>query len=486
MTSLHNKTIRGVGWMAASQAISQVARFGFIIALARLLTPAEFGLWGMALVFTGFAALLGDIGLGAALIQRSVIEQKHLDTAFWMNLGMGVLLTVLMIALAVPLSTLYGAKNLAPILAVASTEFTIKSVVVVHRVLLVRDMDFKSMAIQETVALIISGLIACMLAATGWGAWSLVAHNLVTALIVSVWLITIRPWRPSFRFDVASLKELLGFSIHLQGFNLLNYWLRNFDKFLIGRMLGEVPLGFYSRAYNTMLLPQSQITGTLERVMWPALARCAHDLERLRHAYFRALKMICYIGFPAMAGLTACSEVFVIGLFGEKWRGSIETLQWLCFAGFLQTPVATLGWLYLATGRTRRLLAWGLISGAITIPAMVMGALGGSIESMAMWYTGGVFILTPLAFVFAAPIADLPFLRVMQTMAPSAIASIIMAALVHLLSSHLPSLAPIMHLAVICAAGAGIYLLLTFRTDAFAEARSILHLTKSIPAPQTD
>jgi len=479
MTTLRNKTIRGAGWMAFSQSISQVARIGFMIALARLLSPAEFGLWGMALVFTGFASLLGDIGLGAALVQRSVIEPRHLNTAFWINLGMGLFLTLLMIALAVPLSSLYHAQNLAPILAIASIEFTIKGVVVVHRVLLIREMNFRVMAIQETVALVIGGMAACVLAFYGWGTWSLVAQNIIASLIIAAWIIRILPWRPAFQFDTTSLKELLQFSLNLQGFNLLNYWLRNLDKFLIGRLLGEASLGFYTRAYNTMLMPQSHIIGTLERVMWPALARCAQDADRLRNAYLRSLMMICFIGLPCMAGLAVTAGDFVVSLFGEAWSPSIVTLQWLCLAGFVQTPVATLGWLYLATGRTRRLLAWSLISCLIIIPAMIAGALSGSIERMAMWYAIGTLIQAPLGYVFAAPIATVKLSGVVRTILPSAAASIAMAILVFHLQQMLPAAAPMVRLLTCIGAGAIVYILFMFRSDALSEIVSIIKNRKN-------
>lgn len=474
MTSLRDKTIRGVGWMAISQVISQVARFGFMIALARLLTPNDFGLWGMALVFTGFAALLGDVGLGAALIQRDKVEEKHLNTAFWVNVGMGLLLTLLMMALALPLSNVYGNDKLVPILVVASVEFIIKSASIVHRVHLVREMNFRAMAMQETGAMITAGSAACLMAATGWNAWSLVAQNLIASFIITVWLIRIVRWRPAWQFDMSCLKELLHFSLHLQGFNLVNYISRNVDKFLIGRLLGEAPLGFYTRAYNTMLLPQSQIAGVLERVMWPALSRCAHDPERLRHAYLRVLMMVCYISLPCMAGLAATAPDFVIALFGEQWRASIVALQWLCVAGFLQTPVATLGWLYLASGRTRRLLAWSMVSSLVVLPAMVMGALAGSIESMAVWYAGSTALLTPLAFMFASPVAHIPITRILRSVLPSAAAAMVMAIMVQWTSSDALNIRPVFALMISAGFGAMLYLLFTFRTQAFREALNII------------
>jgi len=473
--------------MALSQVVSQTARIGFMIALARLISPAEFGLWGMALVFTGFASLLGDVGLGAALIQRAQIEPRHLDTVFWINLGLGVVLAVGMVAVAGPLAVFYNAPALAPLLAVAATECIIKGLSGVHRVLLVRAMQFRLIAVQETAALLVAGLTACLLAAAGWGAWSLVAQNLVFAALVALSMLWLHPWRPSLRFDVPGLRDLLHFSLHLQAFNLLNYWLRNLDKFLIGRLLGDVALGHYNRAYTTMLLPQSQITGTLERVLWPALSRCAHDPDRLREAYLRTLRIIALVSFPLMIGLAVTAPDFVVVVFGPAWEPAVAPLQWLCIAGFLQTPVSTLGWLYLASGRTRRLLAWSLLAAAISIPAIVIGALTGSIDGVAIWYAGSSLIITPLAFVVAAPLANLTVRRVTATLAGSAAAALAMAGLVLFVNSAMTGSAPILRLVASTATGVLAYTLFACRTTAAAEAReALLSLRTRLQTPSTD
>jgi O-antigen/teichoic acid export membrane protein len=460
--------------MAASQAIVQIARFGFMIALARLLAPAEFGLFGMALVFTGFAALIGDMGLAAALIQKETIEPRDLNTAFWMNIGLGFLMCAMMIAASVPLSRFYGAPMLTPLLIVASFEFVIRGASVIHRVLLVREMNFRVVAYAEAASVFVAGTTACIMAIMDTGAWSLIAQNLSATFMVSLWLVVARPWRPEWRFDRQCLRELLHFGLHLQAFNLLNYWVRNFDKFLIGRQMGDASLGYYNRAYSTMLLPQSQIIGILERVMWPALARCAHDNQRLQHAYIRTLGVICLVNFPCLAGLAAVAGDFVPVVFGAKWTPSIGTLQWLCLAGFVQTPVSTLGWLYLATGRTRRLLIWGIISGAVIIPALWMGSKGGTIEAMAIWYAGASVLLAPMAFLFASPVAKIGFLKIAKAVTPSATAALIMSGAIVFVGLLLDKLPTTPRLMLNIFVGALIFMALSFRTVAWQNLRASL------------
>lgn len=483
MSNLREKTIRGVGWMAISQMVTQGARLVFMVALARLLSPSEFGLFGMALVFTGFAALLSDIGLSAALIQRSAIEPRHLDTAFWINLILGISLSVLLIITAKPLSSIYGGSLLAPLLMVASLEFVIRAVAVNHRVLLIREMNFRAVAYAEAGSALLAGTLACSMALAGAGAWSLVLQNLAATLFVSVSLVAMRPWRPRWRFDRDCARELLHFGLHLQGFNILNYWLRNLDKLLIGKTMGDVALGHYNRAYSTMLLPQSQVIGILERVMWPALARCAHDHQRLQHAYYRSLGVICLVNFPLMAGLAAVAGDFVVVVFGVNWTPAIPTLQWLCLAGFVQTPVSTLGWLYLATGRTRRLMAWGSLSAAVVFPALWIGSRAGTIEVLAIWYAGASTLLAPIAFAFAAPVASLRLVQAGRAILPPALAAIMMTAIIMLLSPLLSLLNMPIRLTLLVITGAAIYAALSCRTVAWKSlSESVKSLRVSPPS----
>jgi len=304
-------------------------------------------------------------------------------------------------------------------------------------------------------------------------------------LMVSLWLIFARPWRPAWRFDRSCVREMLHFGLHLQAFNLLNYWLRNFDKLLIGKQMGETSLGYYNRAYSTMLLPQSQIVGILERVMWPALARCAHDNHRLQHAYIRTLGVICLVNFPCLAGLAVVAGDFVPVVFGAKWAPSITTLQWLCLAGFVQTPVATLGWVYLATGHTRRLLGWGVISGAVILPALWMGSQVGTIEAVAQWYAGASVLLAPLAFVFAAPIAKLRLMPVFKAILPSAAAALIMTAVIVLIGPLVDQLPMTPRLLLLAGTGAIVYVLLSFRTNAWGNLFDSVKSFRSF-SPQQD
>ncbi len=484
MPTLMNKTIRGAGWMALAQVMSQAIRIVFMVVLARLILPSEFGLWTMVMVLTGFVTMLSDIGLGAALIQMPSPGQRILSTAFWVNSALGLFLSAVMAVAAEPLSHVYGEVLLAPFIMAASAEFAIKGLVAVHRVLFIREMDFRTLALSELGGVFVGGLLACGMASAGFGTWCFVAQQLVTSAVIALWMFVRKPWRPSLVIDRAGLRKLLSFGLHLQGFNLINYWLRNLDKLLIGRLLGETMLGHYNRAYTTMLLPQSQVTGVLERVMWPALARCASDPEKLRDAYLHTLRILSFVMFPCMAGLAGCSREFILALFGPNWEPSVASLQWLCVAGFVQGPVSTTGWLYLATGRTRRMMAWAVIAAAFTVPAMLVGAWSGSIEGMSAWYAASAVLLAPGAFAMVASTASLRLLDVIRSLAGSGSAAILMGIIVYATSIHLPDVHHALRLALLTLIGIVVYGSITWKMKASVETRQVIRASIALRRKQ--
>lgn len=457
MSGLKQQTLEGVRWMGVAQVAGQAARFGFAVLLARLVPPQEFGLFQMAVVFTSFAAVLCDVGLGAALIQRPAIEERQLTATFWLSATVSVGLAAVLCAAAVPIARFYGHRTVGLLVCVVSADFILSSLAIVHRALLIRAMDYRRLAAGELAGIFAGGALASVLALAGGGVWSLAALSLGTTAATTAALWWLQPWRPAFVLRGMVRRELLGFGLHLQGFNVVNYWLRNLDKFLIGKFFGDAPLGLYMRAYTTMLLPQTQITSVLERVMWPALARCSGDVDRLRAAYLRALRLVCFVSFPMMLGLLLVADDFVRLLYGAAWAGCVPALRLLCIAGLAQAPVATLGWLYLATGRTRRLLGWGIGAGLAITGGIVAGLLRGGIADVAGCYAAVTVALIVPAFIVAAPCARLSFAGVFRALAGSLAVSLCMAALVAALLRALPAACPAAPRLLLAAAGGAVF-----------------------------
>jgi O-antigen/teichoic acid export membrane protein len=400
--SLVQQTLAGIAWTSVGRAIGQVASFGVTLLLARLLEPADFGLLGMALVLSGFLSLLGELGLGAALVQRGELDERHRSTAFWLSVGSGLVLALLLFAAAPAIAAFYREPRLVPVIRVLSLDFVIAPLRSVQSALLARNMAFKSLAVVEIASVLASSALAVVLALRGYGVWALVGRALAASVLQTLVLWTLSRWRPSLGVDRQALRELWRFSSHLLGFGVLNYWARKADDLLIGRVLGSAPLGLYSRAYGTMMLPLTEVAGVFGKVMFPVLSRIQADKARTKAIYLRSLAAISLVTFPLMLVLLVAAEPIVLVLYGEKWRGMVPTLQIYCVVGAFQSIGTTVGWIYQSQGRTDLMLRWAVVACSLIVIAIGIGVHLGSIEAVASAYA--IVNLVVLSYpLFAVP-----------------------------------------------------------------------------------
>ncbi len=391
--NLKHQVLAGVMWNTVARIGQQAVQFALSVILARLLLPDDFGSIGMILVFTSFIGMFADAGFGSAVIQHSHISDRHLQSVFWFNLASGLFLSGVMFASAPILAGFYQEPVLLSLTRGLSPVFVLISVGLVPAALMQRRLQFQTIARISLVATLASGLIAVAMALLGAGVWSLAAQYLASYFVIAVLNLALSGWRPRRRFSWASLKELLGFTSNLLGFNFVNYWARNADNMLIGRFLGAAALGYYSRAYGLMLMPITQIISVVSNVMFAALSTIKEDQARVKDIFLRALGVISLLVFPLMAGLFVVAEPFVLVVFGEKWSPMIPTLRILALVGAVQAMVNPTGWLYLSQGRTDRMLRWGVARTVVVVAAIVLGLVLGTIETVALCYAAANLVL---------------------------------------------------------------------------------------------
>ena len=365
-----------------------------LVILARLLSPEDFGLLGMILVFTGIAKLFSELGFGAALIQKTELEEGHLSSVFWLNIAVGLILTILVYMSAPWVASFYNEPRLILLVRAISISFVIAGFGVVQKAMMTRKMQFKLLAIIQLLSVFITGIITVLMAFSGYGVWSLVVQLISVSFLGVVFLWLLGEWRPKFIFKAAALKDMISFSANLLGAQLLNYGVRNFDYLLIGRYVGSSGLGVYTLAYKFMLLPINQVSRIIGRVMFPALSQIQDDNQRIKRIYLRANRVIGLLTIPLMFGMIVVARPLVLTIVGPNWEAVIPVLQILCLVGIKQPVGSTTGWLYQAKGRTDLMLRWNFISMAITIAAFIIGIRWGiigvatayAIRSYLIWY----------------------------------------------------------------------------------------------------
>ena len=318
---MRQRVTRGLAWTGASQVMLQVIRTGAAIFVARLLTPSEYGLAMLALVFASLVLVFSDLALGAALVQRKTLSERDRSTAFWITIGAGITFTVLGIALAGPVAGLYGQPSAEPLLAVLSLSFILTALGATQQSLLLREMDFRRLELLTVGGALAGAAAAVALAAAGTGPWAIIGQQLATAVITSALMWRASSWRPRLIFSGASLRDLGGFSAYLMGHRLLFYVHQNADRFIIGRFIGTAALGAYAVAYNVMLAPAARIGGPLQRVLAPAFSRMQDEPARIAAAWARVTRILATIVLPSLAGLVVVAPDFVPVVLGEPVGG---------------------------------------------------------------------------------------------------------------------------------------------------------------------
>jgi PST family polysaccharide transporter len=478
MQDLESKIRVGLAWSGIAQVGGQLVTLVITVILMRLLSPQDFGLAAMVVVFSGFAMLFTDMGFGAALIQKVDVEQHHKNATFWVSIAAGALLTLIFAAAAPYIASFYGVPELQPLTVAISPIFFINSFGTIAQSLVQKAMDFRTLAIAQLTSSVIPGLAAIYLALSGFGVWSIVAMYVLTAIVyvVTVWVLA--PWRPDFSLQLSAIKDLSKFGTNYLGAIISNYWTLNCDNLLIGRYLGSAPLGIYSRSYAILLLPVTQIAGVITNVMFPALSAIQNDIERVRVLYLQSISVISLVAFPCTLGLLVLSRPFVLTLFGDKWAGMIPIIQVFSILGALQSIGTTSGWLYQSQGRTDIMFRWGLVCGSIYIVSFIVGLRWGAF-GVAVAYTVANFVLWYPNWSIPARIIDLSFTTMLRSLAPQFYGAATMALAVWAFGLLLPNTwSYAAHLALQVSFGAAVYVVFvrSFRLEAYT---TVSNLAKS-------
>jgi lipopolysaccharide exporter len=452
--------------------------------MARLLTPADYGLVGMCAFFLGFASIFRDFGMSAAVIQQKRVEEPLPSTAFWLNIIFGSA-TCLVGVLGAPLvSEFYHTPSLTSIMRVLSVSFILSSVGSVPNSLLSRTMAFRKIAITEITAGVASAGVGISCAWSGLGVWSLVAANLTGAATEALAYTLQSRWHPKWKFDFAQIRLIFGFSANLSGFQILNYFARNADNMLLGRYVGAAALGYYQYAYNLMLYPLQHVSGALGRVLFPAFSQVQDDNERFRSAYMRLCSVIAALTFPMTLGMLSVAGPLIDVLLGPKWHPAARLLMILAPVGLVQSIVTTAGYIYMAKGRTDWMFRMGLITSPLLVASFVVGLPWGT-EGVAISYAVCVYAVTPPALVIPFRLIDLSFREFVKRLMPTLGYSLVMllATIATRIGLERIGLRPPATLAVCVATGVIVYVgLVVWRKPPFLHDLALL-AGHRLPAP---
>src|SRR3972149_9907941 len=401
VTGLKSRVFKGISWLAFSRALAQIFTFVSTIILARLLSPSDFGLIGIALVVENFMETLNKSGIITAIIQRKEMNNAVLSTVFWPNIGIGFLLFGLTALISGNVADFFGAPQAQPLIAVLAFSMVLDSFGIVQGGVLRREMKFRSVGMREAFSALGYGVVAVSCALLGLGVWSLVAGALARSLITAVVFWFAVSWRPSFEFYWKYFKEVysFGFKVLLNG--IVEFFRGNSDYALVGKILGTYNLGIYTLSYNVATLAQSRITTIVSSALPPAYSRIQDDFDRLQDAASRAAQYLALVVFPASFGLAVVAPEFIRVVYGAKWEEAILPAQILLVGGALLAINPIIEKVITAVGKPGVFAVLNAIRTIFLMGAIYTGLQLGGIVGVAWAVTISVVIYTPITHALA-------------------------------------------------------------------------------------
>lgn len=341
MTSLKRQTIVGVFWSIVERFGSQIVTFIISLVLARILSPREFGLAGIIIVFTSIGSIIVDGGFGSALIQRDKITKIDESSVFYFNCIVGAFLSFVLYLNAGNISHFYDEPDLLRITQVMSLNLFILSFSTVPNNLLAKKLDFKIQAKVSIISAILSGIIGVLMAINGYGVWSLVFQTLSSSLFRVFFLYLLSKWLPALIFSYEALKSLFHFGSLILVSGILNTIFTNLYKLIIGKIYTMTDLGYYNKANEFFTLTSTNTVGIIGKVLFPALSKLQKDNIRFKLAFAKSLKVITLVTMPIMLGLGAIADNLIPFLITDKWNASIPYLRILSLMGAL-LPISSM------------------------------------------------------------------------------------------------------------------------------------------------
>ena len=373
MQDLKQKAIRGGFAKICAQATTFTLRVGSLMVLGRLLEPADFGLVGMVLAIVGVFNMFRDFGLSTATVQRSSVTHEQHSTLFWVNLLVGAVLALLILAAAPLVAAFYHEPRLFAVTSVLSAGFLFNAAGVQHDALLQRQLRFTASAAVDIIALVSSIAVGIGMALKGYGYWSLVGMTIVSPFVATVcyWLAT--RWVPGRPHRDAEIRSMLRFggTITLNG--LIVYMAYNLEKVLLGRYWGAAAVGIYGRAYQLINIPTENLNSAAGGVAFPALARVQNDPIRLRSYFLKGYSLVLALTLPITMICALFADDLILVLLGPKWNGTATVFRLLAPTISIFALINPLGWLLFALGMVGRSLKVALVLAPVVILGYVIG-----------------------------------------------------------------------------------------------------------------
>lgn len=319
-------------WKLLERGGVQGVQFFLQIILARLLTPSDYGIIAIIAVFIAIANVFVQSGFNTALIQKKDSTEKDFSSVFYLSMLVAIALYTILYFLSPTISKFYKIDQLVPVIRVLSITLFLGAYNSIQNAIIAKTMQFKKLFFSSFISVIISGIFGVILAYLGFGVWALVAQQIINQLLICIILSIILKWYPKLTFSIQRIKSLFNYGWKILASSLIDTFYMNIRSLIIGKMYNPAILGFYSRGDQFPQIIVSNINGSIQSVMLPALSAEQDNKNKVKNMVRRSIVTSSFIIFPMMIGLAIIAKPLVIILLTEKWLPCVPFLQMFCIS----------------------------------------------------------------------------------------------------------------------------------------------------------
>lgn len=434
--TLKLQVMGGLSWTAGARFLAQIITWAITLIIIRLLSPEDYGLMAIAMVFVSFLSMLSELGLGASIVQRKSLTEQELKTLFGLILILSISFYVLMVVTSPLVASFYNEPRLVALFRALALQFMLMPFIVLPQSILLRAMSFKRIALVDFTSAIVGSLVTLAFALSGYGVWSLVWGTLAIRIASIIGLFVAQPWWLSPSFNMAGVTEFFAFGGYVTASRVLWFIYSNVDALIIGKILGNQLLGLYSVGLQLATLPMEKISGIINQVAFPAFSSVQSDPDLAGQHFLKAVRVMSFFAFPVLWGLSSVAPEIVVVFLGDKWLQSVLPLQIIA----LIIPVRMISNLMdpavLGAGRADISFRISVVSFLIMPASFLVGAQWGLLGVSLAWV-----LAFPLVFFInlscVVKVYKLSILDVLRSIKRPFLCGLVMFAGVHLLKATL-------------------------------------------------
>lgn len=428
--NLKAKTAKGVGWGFADNILGLGITAAANIILARILSPADFGIIGMTAIFMTLSTSLVDSGFTGALTRKKDAVKADFDTVFYFNLAVSCLLYAVLFFCSPFIARFFKEPILVPVIRILGISLVINAFGIVQKIILVRRIDFRTQAWISLVSSFAAAVAAVVMAFYGFGVWSLVVLQVGKLAVNTILLWSVSKWHPGLCFSRKSFRDMFSFGGRLLITSIISAIWSEMYSFIIGKMYSSSVLGQYSRADKVKNMVTSNVSSVMQKVSYPVLASIQDEGERQINVYRKILKTTVLISFTAVFGVWAVAGPFILTFFGDQWLPAVGYLRIMCFSGLFLPLMMCSANVINADGRSDITLVLEILKTVMGLIPVVFGIIF-SVEALLWSMVGVSFILFVVHAAYVSKVIHYSVGRQLADILPTLCVSIVMALIVN-------------------------------------------------------